>query len=222
MTVEMRGEGQSVDRRFETGGDVTGRRKRWEVRRLECARGWTGVARRDSRAEQRWREDGGIGMRSSGRGKQTRSFAPRSHGLLQARPGWEFCARTREVKLFRAGRGAQQQSRRRTQLSRRKVKRRRGGGLRHAAPGRRGHSSQKKEEDAIVKNCRFERPNCSRPREKKRSDGRNEGLWWVTGAGKKAEADEGKEAAQGPVGVLVCDWAAGAAGFGFAGARGER
>lgn len=88
MTVEMRGEGQSVDRRFETGGDVTGRRKRWEVRRLECARGWTGVARRDSRAEQRWREDGGIGIRSSGRGKQTRSFAPRSHGLLQARPGW--------------------------------------------------------------------------------------------------------------------------------------
>lgn len=169
------------------------------------------------------------GARMGGSGFAVRGEVNRREASRRGRTGYcrrgrigEFCARTREVKLFRAGRGAQQQSRRRTQLSRRKVKRRRGGGLRHAAPGRRGHGSQKKEEDAIVKNCRFERPNCSRPREKKRSDGRNEGLWWVTGAGKKTEVDEGKEAAQGPVGVLVCDWAAGAAGFGFAGARGER
>lgn len=93
MTVEMRGEGQSVDRRFETGGDVTGRRKRWEVRRVECARADGGSSSRLERGTAMAR-GWGIGIRSSG--EVNRREASRRGRTGCCRRGWDRSLRANQ------------------------------------------------------------------------------------------------------------------------------
>lgn len=198
MTVEMRGEGQSVDRRFETGGDVTGRRKQWEVRRVECARADGGSSSRLERGTAMAR-GWGIGIRSSG--EVNRREASRRGRTGCCRRGWD-----RSLRANQRGEAVSRRSR-------------------STAAEPAAHSAfpaQSEEKEAA--DCVTQRPGdegrkpAARKKKKKKKqssktvgsrdpiardqgrreatvDGRNEGLWWVTGA-EKTEVEEEKEAAQ--------------------------
>lgn len=183
MTVEMRGEGQSVDRRFETGGDVTGRRKRWEVRRVECARTDGGSSSRLERGTAMAR-GWGIGIRSSG--EVNRREASRRGRTGCCRRGWDRSLRAnqRGEAVSRRSRSTAAEPAAHSAFPAQSEEKEAADCVTQRAPGRRGQktggSQKEEEEEAIVKNCRFERPNCSRPREK-RSDGRRSKRGTVVG-----------------------------------------